>query len=661
MQTILRRLFAAAVWLGLLCSVFASPPVLRRLPDPIVGDAEDNVGTDNNFFVFTNAFEFDKYVQDADTTVSALMWSFDEHSGPLPPDLQWYRINGMDPVHVGDAAMGEDDVTTHPDHLRPDLAGKDLRSVSPYLTFRDIVFSPGTGVPPPPFGEPTEPAKSDHAAGKKIRLYVSDGSSTASTEIRICTIDNGNDAFREQPSPVVISQDDNFTTDVTNPTPGGFTGWTLLDPLNQTNRVGDYDATNTALRVTIATGNTARINGWQTGNSEWVPYSAVGTGRIAWSRFFVFRTGQTDMGDLNQIPNMRFRVSQRFAVSSILEVFNHAPNQRLDVQRLAWELRPSSTPTNPSVYAVDLDPIDVPQMSVMGQPPYPEGFSRAFEAYSLEPQEYGSVELTECVAGHYSKTLLNSDSAVTERFYRTSPSDAGDLRVFDPSSEGAFRRLWVMLGPGGYLGSEILPLPGTGVPTYTESSAGITLDSTAVATDRFALIARDFAVNLGQNSDRMRVSEYMQYLYRFHVTSTTNSNTNPMLRLRAYTVKFQWAQKLEIGGALAAGHVNNLIAAQALPGIGCQNPDRDGTETGGYYNLIMRSPIDPYIQSSQPYLRAQPGPQDPLPVSGTSKRDIKFGIDLIDTISGSSQYYMENGNFRLDKVDIYETYGVPTL
>ena len=92
-----------------------------------------------------------------------------------------------------------------------------------------------------------------------------------------------------------------------------------------------------------------------------------------------------------------------------------------------------------------------------------------------------------------------------------------------------------------------------------------------------------------------------------------------------------------------------------------QNPDRDGTETGGYYNLIMHSPIDPYIQSSQPYLRAQPGPQDPLPVSGTSKRDIKFGIDLIDTISGSSQYYMENGNFRLDKVDIYETYGVPTL
>jgi len=142
-------------------------------------------------------------------------------------------------------------------------------------------------------------------------------------------------------------------------------------------------------------------------------------------------------------------------------------------------------------------------------------------------------------------------------------------------------------------------------------------------------------------------------MYRFHVVSTTNANSNPELRLRAYSVKFQWAQKLSVGGSNAAGNLNNTIAKQALPGVGSANPDKDGSENGGYYNLIIHTPMSSQIQASQPNLAAQPGPGDPLPASGASRRDLKFGIDLQDTISGGS-YTLESGNFRLDKVTVYE-------
>jgi hypothetical protein len=360
------------------------------------------------------------------------------------------------------------------------------------------------------------------------------------------------------------------------------------------------------------------------------------------------------MADFNQIPNTRFRLAQRFAVTALMEVFNHAPADNATIQALAGELRPSSDPNNPSIYRVDLDPIDVPQMSVLAQPPYEEGILRAFEAYSLEPQENGSIEMTESVIGYYPQTEVASGFATKTKAYATSASDAGDLKVFNSVTEGPFVRLFVLLGNGGNLGTEILPLPGTGVPTYNEGSAGITLDSSAVATDRFGVVVREFAENLGVNSERFRVAPGKQYKYRFHVTSTTNSNTNPELRMRAYSVKFQWAQKLVVGGSNAAGNLNNTVARQALPGPGCQNPDKDGSENGGYYNLIIHTPMSTDIQASQPNLAAQPGPGDPNPVGGISRRDLKFGIDLQDTISGGPGFVTETGNFRLDKVTVYE-------
>jgi len=492
-----------AIMFACLGSAFAMAPTIRDIPDVTIGDAEDNIGTDNNYFVFTNAFQFDKYASDGDTTVSSLLWTFDERSVTGLTDQQWFRINGKDPIHVGDAAMVADSPTPSAAHQNP--TSNELRGVSAYASFRDIIFSPGTSAPPPAFSAPVDPAKANHAAGKSIRFYVSDGTNVATNDIIVNTVDNGNDKLSGG-TPFVVAQDDNFTTNSGNFTAGGTTGWVPLDVANQTGKVTDYDSANTAFRVTVSSGSTIRINGWQTANSEWMPYSMVGTGNVARGKFYIFRTGQLNMADFNQIPNTRFRLAQRFAVTALMEVFNHAPTDNATIQGLAGELRPSSDPNSPSIYRVDLDPIDVPQMSVLAQPPYPEGILRAFEAYSLEPQENGSIEMTESVIGYYPKANVAPGFATKTKSYVTSASDAGDLKVLNSVTEGAFIRMFVLLGSGGNLGTEILPLPGTGIPTYTESAAGVTLDSTAVATDRYGLVVREFAENLGANSDRFRVA-----------------------------------------------------------------------------------------------------------------------------------------------------------
>jgi hypothetical protein len=64
-------LFAAALAISASVS-FGYAPTIRPLPDITIGDMEDNLSTqDRNFFVFTNAFRFDDYAQDQDTTCPA--------------------------------------------------------------------------------------------------------------------------------------------------------------------------------------------------------------------------------------------------------------------------------------------------------------------------------------------------------------------------------------------------------------------------------------------------------------------------------------------------------------------------------------------------------------------------------------------------------------
>jgi hypothetical protein len=449
---------------------------------------------------------------------------------------------------------------------------------------------------------------------------------------------------------IAVEQDsEDFSSDVTSSTPGDTTGWTPFS-LDATGRSGsdagghvaDYDAVNGALRVTISSGTGNRVNGWITGNSEWLAYSTVGTANCVRGKFHMFRAGQYDTGDLNQVPNMRMRLATRFAVNSMLEVFNHLTGDPTGTNA-GKELVPSSNPASPSVYRVDFDPIDVPAMGTAG-----EGITRGFEAYSLEPQENGAVEMTESSIAIYGARALADDSTWMrgERIYQCSASDAGDLKVFNSLTDGPFYKKFILLSPG-VLGTEV-PLDGSTDPQYYETASGVTLTATLVPTDRVGLVVREFN-EMGANTERIRVEPGRQYKVRFHVTSASGANTNPQFRMRARALKFMWSQKLEIGGALAAGNANNAIAQQALPGVGSQNPDQETPgEWGGWYTLIMHTPMSAEIQATQNYIASQPGPGADSP----SMRDVKLGVDLIDTLSGNAASVQEVGWFTVDRIEL---------
>ena len=82
----------------------------------------------------------------------------------------------------------------------------------------------------------------------------------------------------------------------------------------------DHDTTFGAMRLNILPGGTPRILGWQ---SPRIAYSNWGGNHVYRFKAYVFRSGQSDPGDINQVPNMRIRASARFSMSSMLEVFFH--------------------------------------------------------------------------------------------------------------------------------------------------------------------------------------------------------------------------------------------------------------------------------------------------------------------------------------------------
>jgi len=619
---------------------FARAPRIRDIPDITIGDSEDNIGTDNNWFVFTNAFKFVDYVEDADTTLSDLLWSFDEGDDPAPVDLTpWLNINDVGAVGVGAAAIAAGPTASH---ILPS-GSEDINTGSNgWATFRDIVFSPTTT---PPFASPSPALAAEHAVGKMVRFYVSDSTNVATRDIWVNTVDTGWDSASGG-TPFVVYDYERFWEDKTSPTPGDMTGWTPLttDP----NAVTDYDSGNTALRVTVATSSDFRINGYVTGNSEWMPYAtAIGTGNVVRAKFWVFATGQASSTDINQVPNMRARVANRFAYTVYLEVFNHLIADPAGTL-LGYDVRPSNDPNNPSLYRVDFDPVDIPGLSAAG-----EGCLRGFEAYCLEAQENGALELAESLIGSYPWSEMPDNPADAKvkgyKTFTTSASDAGDLAIANSLTE-------LVIGKRELLAAQAwgpdVALDGSTDPTYSQSAAGVTLDTTLVATNRFGSIAREIS-ETGADTERLRVEAGKQYRMRWHLTSDTNANNQPMFRVRGRSLKFMWSYKCEIGGAWGAGNSNNTLAQQLLPGVGCQNPDQATPgENGGYYNVILHTPISADIQASQPTITSYPGPGE-VTASPPNRRDILYGLDVLDSMSANANYITEAGRMTCDELIVW--------
>ena len=415
----------------------------------------------------------------------------------------------------------------------------------------------------------------------------------------------------------------------------------------------DHDAANSALRVYVhADPNRYRISGWMTDPSNLLPYSAVGNDHIIRAKFYLYTTGQTNPAALNTIPNMRLRLSSRWAVNSMLEVFNHL-NVDPGTDPLSKELRPSADPNNPSLYRVDFDPIDVPQLV---NNPNTEGISRAFEAFSTDPQDNGYVALTESTIGVYPSNMLGTPLSAPHQWY-TSSVDAGGLKLSLNLATLLTQTLIPGTLPGQFPVEETDSM--TPEPVHSEGPNGVTLDTSAVPAGLIGVLSRDFSPGTNRASF-LRVEEGVQYRLRYHLTSTQQSNLNAQIRLRARSVQFSWAQKLEIGGALAADNLSNTIAAQALPGVGSMNPDKDSTENGGWYTMIFHSPLNADIRpetggtlgARMPNLYAEPGPG----VNATSRRDLRVGLDLLDTASVNPASSAEQGIVTVDRIEVTEHY-----
>ncbi len=438
-------------------------------------------------------------------------------------------------------------------------------------------------------------------------------------------------------------------------------GWVQMSRMPST---GDftqlvYDEENGALGVHVAASSSRyRIGGWFTDDANRLPYGYVGPNRIVRAKFYVYASGQANPAQLNTIPNFRLRVANRFAVNSMLEVNSHV-NASPGDEPVLLDVRPSTDPGNPSLYRVDFDPVDVPQL-IMN--PWSESILRGFEAYCLDPQDNGGIYLTESSMGVYPRSWLTPSTAGLAwlKTYEPAPPSPGDFAFSNPETN--VEQVSIKITGDGTIPAYNYDF----VPLVWADGNGLSLDSTDYDNyfDGYHIGVVQVDLGPGPRPQRVRVEPGKQYMVRFHVTSTQQSNLNPQLRLRVRTLRFGWVQKYEVGGAWAINTPQHVaLCSQALPGIGCMNPDKIGTEKGGWYTVILHSPLNPEIRpdvpgslcEKMPSLCAQPGPG----VDAPSLRDLKVGVDLIDTMSTSIYKDLEAGNFTVDRIEIFSFNTIP--
>jgi hypothetical protein len=631
----LLSLLVAAIALSGVTTAFAHAPVIKTLPDVTIGDAEDNIGTDNNLFVFTNAFKFDDYVSDQDTTpVSSLLWTFDE-GDPATPSSGWYTINGKSPVHVGTAAQAGDANTATPaGHTTGVSPTNELRSADAFATFRDVVFSPTSGSAPYP--DPSE----DHSAGKVITFYVSDGTQAASKDIIVNTVDNGFDSVTVPPGFNSYSDD---TFDSNNPTFWQTTGATLGDTSLNT---PSHDGSVGAYRVQVnSVASRYKFLQWYNQRLDWMPYSQVGTEKYVRAKYYMYNTGTNgNTASYSNCPSFNMKLASRFAVTTELFVQTHDNSQPANNPMYA-HLAPSTNPATPSVYRVDYDPIDVPFLST--QTPE-EGIQSAFEAFVIHPEDNGIIGMTEEVLGTYPASSLTGTPLAEQDYDGTLLTSANSLDTNESIDSGV---------PAGTFPPTTANAGGSITNSGSGASATVTFNTSTVASNKIGHLERLFYAG-ADGSQRIRVAENEQYKIRWHITSTRPTSTQGWMWLNNRTANFGYTQYLQIAGGQTSGGTNQSIARQALPGVGSLNPDKDGSENGGWYTVLMYTPLNGDIRSETaasvatelPELSAAP---DRGSSTSPSAKDIRVTFVVYDTLSSNGgTEAAEAAIFTVDRIEI---------
>jgi hypothetical protein len=644
MKGLKTTLLAGALGLAIAPSAFAAAPVISDMPDITVGDVSlENPSGSNNVFVFSNAFSFSDYVSDSDTPDAQLIWSFGEFDSDSGLTTPQYSINGKAPVNAGDAAIAADQIAGHPAAKAP---GANRINDTDFATFRDVLFSPGTGSGPFPAPTPTQAAQA--LVGKGLRFYVADAEGGLDYEdVLIRTVDNGanglsvSEGFQEE------FTDTNFTS-----------GWKKSgidsgpEYAFDTSSPDDVDVTSaTAGQLDVivrpSTGRT-RILGWF--HDSVMTYNEVGNGKFVRGKFHIY-TSNAALAPVNEVPNFRVRLQNDGAVVAAVNIshaqtgsggtpheprydlFNNAPGELITGDAL----RPSSLPTSPSVYKVDFDPIDVPAAAGTN-------IWATFESFATSNFANATLSLTELVVGTYA-ALAPEDGVRTLLYDKTVGAAAGSVNFagggfnYEADFQAGRRQALFYNGDGkGTLPSQL--------PTATQAvNQGILVDTIQTPVNVFS--AGTFRLVDQVMSDRARVEAGKLYMARFYVTSsipTSGANATAVrqgsVNLNISTAGGAVQSVLAISGSNASGATGPTpdIAGQALPGLGSQNPQTSATidatvagEDGGWYSVLLASPLDAgAIRADDEnfgLFAAQPGAGNVLP----SARDIEIGGVVLKT------------------------------
>lgn len=327
---------------------------------------------------------------------------------------------------------------------------------------------------------------------------------------------------------------------------------------------------------------------------------------------FVSRSGQPDLSNQAQIPNMRMMLRVRYAMDNTAMWQFDPTISDPETNQIMLANAPSTDTLHPTHYHVDFQPIPVPAMF----DPTPQEMKGAIMNYSMYPNEQGNLNVIEADIERYPAPEDNEGTVIRTYASKDLASGYGYVSRYNFSN------------PDPTLGTP------NSCPIATTGTQGITLDSTFVPQTGLSAVGYDF-VPIDGNEPIMKAGK--TYRVRYHLASNTDSNNMPQIRLRARSAKFSYTNMMDIANSKGAGTLTNLIASQAQPGVGSLNPFRRATETqGGYYDQFV-------------------DPMNVLPDTDNLKR-LRFGIDLVDGVSPTSDAYQSSvaGRVLLDSIEVRE-------
>lgn len=662
-------LFAGVLALGAFAPVYAASPIISGLPDIKVGDVEDSSSTSGNVFVFADAFQFSAYVSDADTPVNTLKWSFAEYTNPDLAGPQ-YTVNGVAPILNGDAAIAQAQDNGNVAMLNP--GANQINAGSDFATFRDILFSPTSGSAPYPDPSPADAAAA--AEGKALRFYVSDLANVAYQDVLIRTVDGSDDSVEDSDGYQEIIRDSDFTS-----------GWEksgLVGP-----NVTATSATAGQLDINVTPDNmNLRIYGWV--NFSMLPYDSVGADKFVRGKFYVNTTNDFS-APVNQVPAFRLRVFNERAVNAAVH-FDYAQtgitdpgyepyyastnNEDLELRAGKW-IRPSGNQSVPSLYRVNLDPVDTPGAAGTN-------IGALMESHVLNAPANGTLSLKEVVLATYDALEDSSGTLVFE--YDRALGNAGGVGGTKAIQGGSLNtENWFVGGrrPNFYLpfepGDAAFGPFGTITDAGMGANGGYVADTDAVSQNYLGLAIMNFAQ--ASNTDKLRISPDKLYRARYYATSSVpTDSTDPAVESQA-NVRFRFqtgAGTLSYFLDIASICVRELgtpaanqLSREVLPGIGSANPEKNlaldtAGEAGGWYSVIVSSPLNSNgIRKDQDdnffQFGLEPGPGNATEASG---RNVTLGVDLLQQPSmlrtdesTEIPYARPNrGHVRLSAVKVYE-------